>query len=866
MNWTTLYDHQDDQSLTDPGSTATWQITNNIPKGEKQGWRHIRLQQSGKNASGQTHYLSLSGFELYGTVLGVCEELGKAAKEAEQLLRRQRRLMRTHVLKHMVIGARVIRGLDWKWRDQDGAPGAEGTVTGELHNGWIDVTWDHGGSNSYRMGAEGKFDLKLASSYEQSLAAGAAAVSVTTSASTAVAVGGGKMRGVYASPPVLKTAEGKAASAPKTKVSASRKASSTPSLPDHLEKTDGAKPLVESFEQTVSADNLSAKQGVQEVVLSESDKQEVVTHNMMSQQQTVEAIVNNVLSEAMLSIGGPTPTVTSKTTPTTADGSATTSVTASTGKVDQVVVVKPTASAASSSSRAPMPSTLPPPPPASTMSLLFNENEALPPVMEVVDNSPTAGRKSAVDDGDDELNTTLEELGIDLDAEMEPVEQQMASLLEGGGATGGRVNRSILHAHKEEDINVEDHDVVDDDDDDDEDEVDDEDLDNENSLRSIEAKLDRALSDVSHLTVDNLATSLSQSLVSGDLPLPAQERQLLASFNNPDSSTRSSEAGGLDSDVVSLASSLASDLAHLVENMNLGDVTDPLPQALRRMHAVEQNRNTTSAAGGANRNTPPPPIKRAIHGGPPPSSTTSTTATSSPLDKPNMSKLLDYNTNEGLPPPGSADSDTAPVTPPPAFPPPPPPITMSTAASDNLANNVVFPMETGATMLAVGGGTSATASDSTDNKNSPVNMSVSEPNLSASETSAVSLLETFAAVARRRTTAAGTAGSAGSGVTSTSTSNAGGGPASVASTNSVNNSRNQSAATTSSSLFGTKSVSSLVRLAMSSNFPASFLNTAQSYPTLAKGAAAAAAAAVTSSNGSGSGKKPLSRVISSKTT
>lgn len=25
------------------------------------------------------------------------------------------------------------------------------------------MTWDHGGSNSYRMGAEGKYDLKLAS-------------------------------------------------------------------------------------------------------------------------------------------------------------------------------------------------------------------------------------------------------------------------------------------------------------------------------------------------------------------------------------------------------------------------------------------------------------------------------------------------------------------------------------------------------------------------------------------------------------------------------------------------------------------------------------------------------------------------------
>lgn len=32
----------------------------------------------GKNASGQTHYLSLSGLELYGTVTAVCEDqLGK---------------------------------------------------------------------------------------------------------------------------------------------------------------------------------------------------------------------------------------------------------------------------------------------------------------------------------------------------------------------------------------------------------------------------------------------------------------------------------------------------------------------------------------------------------------------------------------------------------------------------------------------------------------------------------------------------------------------------------------------------------------------------------------------------------------------
>ena len=32
--------------------------------------------------------------------------------------------------------------------------------------GWVDVTWDSGSSNSYRMGAEGKFDLALAASHD----------------------------------------------------------------------------------------------------------------------------------------------------------------------------------------------------------------------------------------------------------------------------------------------------------------------------------------------------------------------------------------------------------------------------------------------------------------------------------------------------------------------------------------------------------------------------------------------------------------------------------------------------------------------------------------------------------------------------
>jgi hypothetical protein len=65
-------------------------------------------------------------------------------------------------------------------------------------------------------------------------------------------------------------------------------------------------------------------------------------------------------------------------------------------------------------------------------------------------------------------------------------------------------------------------------------------------------------------------------------------------------------------------------------------------------------------------------------------------------------------------------------------------------------------------------------------KSSTSNMSVSEPNLTASEMSAVSLLETFAAVARRR---AGAGSGGGVGHPSTGSS--------VSSTNSINISRSQ---------------------------------------------------------------------------
>ena len=63
----------------------------------------------------------------------------------------------------MRVGTRVVRGIDWKWGDQDGPSPSEGRVIGELgEDGWIRVQWDNGSTNSYRMGKEGKYDLKLA--------------------------------------------------------------------------------------------------------------------------------------------------------------------------------------------------------------------------------------------------------------------------------------------------------------------------------------------------------------------------------------------------------------------------------------------------------------------------------------------------------------------------------------------------------------------------------------------------------------------------------------------------------------------------------------------------------------------------------
>ncbi|GAB0100562.1 Probable E3 ubiquitin-protein ligase HERC2 [Sergentomyia squamirostris] len=67
--------------------------------------------------------------------------------------------------KLMKIGTRIVRGTDWKWGDQDGPTPGEGRIISELgEDGWVRVEWDTGATNSYRMGKEGQYDLRLADS------------------------------------------------------------------------------------------------------------------------------------------------------------------------------------------------------------------------------------------------------------------------------------------------------------------------------------------------------------------------------------------------------------------------------------------------------------------------------------------------------------------------------------------------------------------------------------------------------------------------------------------------------------------------------------------------------------------------------
>ena len=72
-------------------------------------------------------------------------------------------------LKGLFNGARVFRGLDWRWENQDGGDGKRGKIikiqdwSGESFKSAAEVLWDTGFKNIYRLGVDGRVDLKAIS-------------------------------------------------------------------------------------------------------------------------------------------------------------------------------------------------------------------------------------------------------------------------------------------------------------------------------------------------------------------------------------------------------------------------------------------------------------------------------------------------------------------------------------------------------------------------------------------------------------------------------------------------------------------------------------------------------------------------------
>ena len=69
---------------------------------------------------------------------------------------------------NMLLGAWVVRGIDWSWGDQDGSVGFVGTVVKPdsggndiIYDGTVFVQWDMGRLANYRVGRNNAFDLRL---------------------------------------------------------------------------------------------------------------------------------------------------------------------------------------------------------------------------------------------------------------------------------------------------------------------------------------------------------------------------------------------------------------------------------------------------------------------------------------------------------------------------------------------------------------------------------------------------------------------------------------------------------------------------------------------------------------------------------
>lgn len=71
-----------------------------------------------------------------------------------------------------LVGARVVRGPEWKWGDQDGGEGNAGTIIPTSDSNLklfgpktVTVIWDSGVKASYQVGPDGFYDLRVSPSW-----------------------------------------------------------------------------------------------------------------------------------------------------------------------------------------------------------------------------------------------------------------------------------------------------------------------------------------------------------------------------------------------------------------------------------------------------------------------------------------------------------------------------------------------------------------------------------------------------------------------------------------------------------------------------------------------------------------------------
>ena len=67
-----------------------------------------------------------------------------------------------------LLGTRVVRGRDWRWKNQDGGEGCVGTVVqigqdkkSPVVAQLVWIQWDCGTKANYRAGVDGKHDLRV---------------------------------------------------------------------------------------------------------------------------------------------------------------------------------------------------------------------------------------------------------------------------------------------------------------------------------------------------------------------------------------------------------------------------------------------------------------------------------------------------------------------------------------------------------------------------------------------------------------------------------------------------------------------------------------------------------------------------------